>query len=895
MSPTKSNRSRPLPACATLAFADLQPGDHVLQTYVTPEELIPNLSTFVREGVEGGAHILAILAPEKRDLLLRHLQEHGAGLPDGWASSRLRCLTADTHVDLEASLDPSELIDRLSAAAEDLPAPRWVVYDMSEILPPDVTPDRVDELENRLVQLLSERPSVALCLYDCRRFASEVLVKVLHLHPLIAVGPAVYSNVYYVPTDDPSRSQIDVIQSCLEAMAQRYEAVEALRESEKLYRTTVDAMNDAVHVVDRDLRVVLLNEALYRNREKWSVADGGIGKRLFDMFPFLPNRVRQEYHQVFETGEMLITEEATTLDDKVVWTETRKIPILDEEGRVYRVATVVRDITGRKELERQMEERRIYLESVLTNAPDAIVTLGVDHRVLEWNPGAERLFGYTKAEALGRSIDDLITGSDPEIYQEATGFTEAVLSGVEVPPTESIRYCKDGRAVDVILAGSPIYAEGELVGSVVVYTDITQRRKAERELQQRTAQLEALRQVSLELTAQLDLEALLRSIASRAVQLLNGKAGGVYLYRPTMDVLEFVMSIGPNPAPIGTRLQKGEGLSGRIWQEGHPIIVDDYRAWEHRAVTYSGLPFTAVIGAPVRWGDEFLGVLNVTADPPRTFSAQHAELLSLFATQAAIAIRNAQLYEEARLRAEELADALSKLQELDRLKSQFVQNVSHEFRSPLSLIRGYADLLENGTLGELQPEQEKPVAVIARRSRMLSDLVQDITLILEAEVNPPPADPVAMDELAQAAVEDFQLVAQENGIVLEQDIPAQLPPVSGSVHYMRRVLDNLIGNAIKFTPEGGTILVRLTQKEDAVLLVVEDTGIGIAPEKQEQIFDRFYQVDGSTKRRYGGVGLGLALVKELVETYGGHVAVESVLGQGSTFRVSLPRYPVDEA
>jgi signal transduction histidine kinase len=360
-------------------------------------------------------------------------------------------------------------------------------------------------------------------------------------------------------------------------------------------------------------------------------------------------------------------------------------------------------------------------------------------------------------------------------------------------------------------------------------------------------------------------------------------------------VLEFVMSIGPNPAPIGTRLQKGEGLSGRIWEEGHPIIVDDYRAWEHRAVTYSGLPFTAVIGAPVRWGDEFLGVLNVTADPPRTFSAQHAELLSLFATQAAIAIRNAQLYEEARLRAEELARALSKLQELDRLKSQFVQNVSHEFRSPLSLIRGYADLLENGTLGELQPEQEKPVTVIARRSRMLSDLVQDITLILEAEVNPPPEAPVAMDELAQTAVEDFQLVAQENDIVLEQDIPAQLPPVSGSVHYMRRVLDNLIGNAIKFTPEGGTILVRLTQKEDAVLLVVEDTGIGIAPEKQEQIFDRFYQVDGSTKRRYGGVGLGLALVKELVETYGGHVAVESVLGQGSTFRVSLPLYPVDEA
>jgi signal transduction histidine kinase len=297
-----------------------------------------------------------------------------------------------------------------------------------------------------------------------------------------------------------------------------------------------------------------------------------------------------------------------------------------------------------------------------------------------------------------------------------------------------------------------------------------------------------------------------------------------------------------------------------------------------------------VIGAPVRWGDEFLGVLNVTTDPPQTFSAKDAELLSFFATQAAIAIRNAQLYEEARLRAQELAEALSKLQELDRLKSQFVQNVSHEFRSPLSLIRGYADLLENGTLGELQPEQEKPVAVIARRSRMLSDLVQDITLILEAEVNPPPVAPVAIDDLAQAAVEDFQIVAQESGITLQEEIPPMMPPVSGSVHYMRRVLDNLIGNAVKFTPDGGTITVRMAQEENTVVLVVEDTGIGIAPEQQEQIFDRFYQVDGSTKRRYGGVGLGLALVKELVETYGGRVTVESVLGQGSAFCVFLSVY-----
>jgi signal transduction histidine kinase len=283
-------------------------------------------------------------------------------------------------------------------------------------------------------------------------------------------------------------------------------------------------------------------------------------------------------------------------------------------------------------------------------------------------------------------------------------------------------------------------------------------------------------------------------------------------------------------------------------------------------------------------------VLNVTADPPRTFGAQDAELLSLFAMQAAIAIRNARLYEEIRLRADELAVAFSQLQQLDRLKSEFVQNVSHEFRSPLALIRGYAELLETGSLGPLLPEQHRPVSIIARRARMLGDLVGDITLILEAEANPPEPEAVPLDQLARLAVEDFQIAAREANVSLRPQIVAPLPPVGGYAPYLRRVLDNLLQNAIKFTPEDGEIVVRTRLEGDSVVLEVEDSGIGIPPDQLGQIFKRFYQVDGSTKRRYPGVGLGLALVKELVETYGGRVTVTSTLGRGSTFRVTMPIY-----
>jgi PAS domain S-box-containing protein len=180
--------------------------------------------------------------------------------------------------------------------------------------------------------------------------------------------------------------------------------------------------------------------------------------------------------------------------------------------------------------------------------------------------------------------------------------------------------------------------------------EIAERKRAEEETRQRTVQLEAVREVGLELIAQLDLDALLHSIVSRAIELLEGACGGLYLYRPEQDVLEWAVSIGPNLVPTGTVLHRGEGLSGRVWETGQSLIVEDYQHWEGHAAIYEGHPWTAIVGVPVRWGKEFLGVLNVLADSPRTFSPADAELLDLFATQAAIALRNARLYEQVEAR-----------------------------------------------------------------------------------------------------------------------------------------------------------------------------------------------------------------------------------------------------
>jgi signal transduction histidine kinase len=144
-------------------------------------------------------------------------------------------------------------------------------------------------------------------------------------------------------------------------------------------------------------------------------------------------------------------------------------------------------------------------------------------------------------------------------------------------------------------------------------------------------------------------------------------------------------------------------------------------------------------------------------------------------------------------------------------------------------------------------------------------------------------------------VADFQISAAAAELVLETEIASDLPPVRGAPTHLRRVLDNLIGNAVKFTPPQGTISVSVKQlPKDQVLLEVSDTGIGIPPDQRDRIFERFYQVDGSTKRRYPGTGLGLALVKEIIETYGGEVRVESEVGEGSTFAITLPVFRRDD-
>ncbi len=384
------------------------------------------------------------------------------------------------------------------------------------------------------------------------------------------------------------------------------------------------------------------------------------------------------------------------------------------------------------------------------------------------------------------------------------------------------------------------------------------------------------------------LEVVARQIgADRATLMLLDEAAGELYVAATMGL--------PEESLRGMRVAATSGLLERALHAQEALVWDS-PSWDDLEpplrVLVASAEVETLLLVPLCTGKKEIGVLSLSHARRRgravALTPSDLTLLSIMGRQSAIALDNARMYAVEQQRTAELARALEQQQELDRLKSEFIQNVSHELRTPLAMILGYAELLATGHLGEVKAEQQGPLDIVVQRAHVLRDLIENITAILESEMREPSRNAVGLAELVDEALTDFQVLADQAGLRLHGDLAECLPPVLGDAEHLRRVVDNLIGNALKFTPRGGMIAVSLRGADGQVMLEVADTGIGIDPEHRERIFERFYQVNGTTRRTHGGCGLGLALVKEIVERHGGRVGVESQLGQGSRFTVYLP-------
>lgn len=268
----------------------------------------------------------------------------------------------------------------------------------------------------------------------------------------------------------------------------------------------------------------------------------------------------------------------------------------------------------------------------------------------------------------------------------------------------------------------------------------------------------------------------------------------------------------------------------------------------------------------------------------------------IFQLQAALRRANQELEERVRQRTADLQQALNRLAELNQLKSNFVSNISHELRTPLTHIKGYIELFLEGELGDLTPIQRDALEVMMKSEQRLENLINDLiqfSVAARGDFSLKIAAISAKDILS-SVLPTAEAKCKEKGLSLVNRIPDNLPMIHGDQEKLVWALNQLIDNAVKFTPSGGKIEIGISEESGLVTFYVADNGIGIPEDQLDAIFEPFHQVDGSTTRRYSGTGLGLALVKRIIETHGSIVKVESKVGEGSRFEFTLPAVQAQE-
>ena len=245
--------------------------------------------------------------------------------------------------------------------------------------------------------------------------------------------------------------------------------------------------------------------------------------------------------------------------------------------------------------------------------------------------------------------------------------------------------------------------------------------------------------------------------------------------------------------------------------------------------------------------------------------------------------------EDIRLRARELAQAYQKLAEQDVARREFLTNVAHELRTPLMAASGYLQILQQG--GMLNQEQlAHALDTVSRNVQQIVTLVNDILFLQEMDLVLPDFQAVDMGEVASTVLERYKSQAASRGIHLSLTEDRDLPPVSGDVKSLERALTALVDNAIKFSPKGGDVEIRLQRGDRQIFITIEDHGIGISPNTRPRIFDRFYHMEKEDDDLFGGIGLGLAITRQVIQQHKGTLDVESEHGQGSTFTMRLPEW-----
>ena len=653
----------------------------------------------------------------------------------------------------------------------------------------------------------------------------------------------------------------------------RRRAEEGLRESEDRFRTFARTVPDPAFLLGRDGRVLYANDAVrhvfgYEPKELY-------GESFLRLLP-------ERHHDRHRDG--LRRYEAAD-DGDVAWSSIEieglrkdgaEIPVEITYGTFEReherfFTAVVRDVT-----DRLMSEDRLRFQAGLLDAVgEAVIATQLDGTILYWNDAAEELYGWSSSEVMGRTVDQITAAEVSPAQAEA--IMERLRAG-ESWTGEFTVEDRSGREFPVRVTDSPfLNEEGEIVGMISTSSEITAQKRDQ-------AAQRFLAEAGRVLAASLDYPTTVRTVARLAV--------------PTLADQCLVQEVGEDQelATVATAADNGDArlydLEAWATGPGRDRITDVLRRSEAVAAPATESPvvlgdadleelgINAALCVPLQARGNALGVLTLTRESD--YDMRDIRLAAELGRRAALAMDNARLYRNA--------------QEANQAKADFLAVVSHELRTPLNAIGGYADLLESGVTGELSKGQARYVERIKVGASHLAQLIDEILSFARVEARREqllfrPAD---LAHVAREAVAVVEPQAEDRGLDLEVEAPEAGPELVTDGDKVRQVLVNLLSNAIKYTESGGVMVTLATAPDGGAELTVSDTGIGIAPEDLDRIFEPFWQAEAPNTRKAGGTGLGLSVTRRLVMLLGGSIDVSSAVEEGSTFTVHLPPTPPDQ-
>ena len=675
-----------------------------------------------------------------------------------------------------------------------------------------------------------------------------------------------------------------------EEAAERRRAEEALRK-EKLYLDLLfENAPEAIILVGADHHIVRANREF--SRLFGFDPEEVVGRNIDEIVASGSYRQEAEsYTRDLDKGLSIAFESVRMRNDGTLLHVSGIGAPIQFDGRFQGYFAIYRDITDRKRAEEALRREKLYMDLLFENAPEAIILVDSEHRIVRANREFSRLFGFTLEEAVGRNVDEIVASG---AYRAEAESRTRDITQTQNMAFESIRTKKDGTPLHVSAIGAAIRFEGRQLGYFAIYRDITDRKLAEEALQRRAAQAVLINRVGQRVGRKLEIGPLLQEIVDAVHEAFQYQGVHLFLLDASQSKLKLQAIAGGYRGSFRTDmvLELGQGMIGNAALQGKVLISGDvsrdpYYFRKADEITNSEL------SVPIRSGERIIGVLDLQSIEKDAFDETEVVAMETLSTQIGSAIANARLFEEVqqelaeRMRMEKMLKGLTEdLARSNKELEQFAYVASHDLQEPLRMVGSYVQLLARRYKGKLDQDADDFINYAVDGAARMRNMINDLLTYSRVGTRGKLFVSARIESVLNRALLNLQVAIAEKDAVISHD---PLPTVTCDETQLIQLFQNLIGNAVKFQDKGrGAPAVKIgaVLRDREWVFSVRDNGIGIEPQYLERIFHIFERLHRDSD--YPGTGIGLALCKKIVERHGGRIWVESEPGQGSTFLFTIP-------